>query len=172
MKKIRYLKRKWQKLKITDKVQIIQTLILFFTLIGAIWIGVRQNEINERFKNLQDYAAISVIMPSKKGAITLRNTGNINLYLWGFEIFGKRRKHDRPRLVGVGVDCFIYIGEDLRKEILDNKEFEFKVYFEDEFGQKWISEHGGKVISSAEDGDKEFTSLLWSYKIEKNNWSF
>src|SRR3954463_9033382 len=76
--------------------------ILIATFLGALYIGFKANEINDRVRKLQDYVAIAVVPDNS--VIKLLNVGKVNLYLWGFDMPGNTHHFDRPRLIPSGTN--------------------------------------------------------------------
>lgn len=153
---------KWQVI-----VSIVQAGVLLMTFLGAIYIGFKQNEINDRLRALQDYVAISAV-PSN-GIIKLLNTGKTNLYLWGFDMPNNNQKLDKSRLISAGTNDSSYYwipSINLNQVQQLPYQFEFKLYLKDEFDQKWISEHGGEAYKDGAD----IKIRVWSYKTYKSDW--
>lgn len=151
------------------------------TLLVAVSIGAFQISINNRLKKLQDYVAIIAVPDTVTNKIKLLNVGKINLYLWGFDMPGNKQKLNKPRLIAAGVGDSAYYWIDLpfiKPEHLqeDIYKFEFKLYLENEFGSRWISEHGGRADKVKIDREgREIDALeikVWSYKIYKKEWLF
>ena len=150
--------------------------IELITAIGAVIFGFWQILINRRLKSLQDYVAIAATPDSRTNKINLLNTGKINLYLWGFDIPGNKQRLKKSRLIAAGTGDNSYYWLDPPYELKNGQEFEFKLYLEDEFGSKWISEHGGRademVIKQDGKETKGIEIKVWSYKTYKKRWSF
>ena len=124
---------------------VVQAGILLMTFLGAIYIGLKQNEINERLRTLQDYVAVTAVPDASNNKIKLINTGRTNLYLWGFDMLGNNQRLKKPRLITAGTMEAAYYWIDPPQPPDSSKgkfEFEFKLYLTDEFNTKWISEHG------------------------------
>jgi hypothetical protein len=114
---------------------------------GAMVFGLWQIFINRRLRKLQDYVAIAVVPDSRTGKINLLNVGRTNLYLCGFDMPDNNMKRfEKPRLIPAGTGDSAYYWIDLPKihesVIARHYEFGLKLYLEDEFDQKWVSEHG------------------------------
>jgi|GEM_PF-904212 len=145
----------------------------------AFYIGLKQNEINNRLLKLQDYVAIAAVPNPNANVINLINTGKINLYLWGFDMPGNNQRLKKPRLISSGTNDSAYYWVNpppTLETITTTQEFDFKLYLTDEFNNKWISEHGGEAIpsESIQNGKKEKVVIIkvWSYKTYQSNWSF
>ncbi len=86
---------KWQVI-----ISISQTIILFFTLVSAIYIGVTQNHINENLLNLNYFPSIEVAYTPKKKRLQIYNKGNSNIWLWGTKYMDtKPNIKDKPVLI-------------------------------------------------------------------------
>ena len=155
---------------------IVQAGLLLMTFLGAIYIGLKQNEINDRLRVLQDYVAVSAI-PDQSGKIKLINSGKSNVYLWGFDMPGNNQRLQKARLIPAGTmeSAWYWIDPPIPPDSSKRYEFEFKLYLSDEFDAKWISEHGGEAIpTTVEQNGNEvrgFYLKLWSYKTYKSEWS-
>lgn len=148
--------------------------------LAALWargIGEKQNDINARLLALQDYVAISVVPDPINGVIKLMNVGKANLYLWGFDMPENNQKLDKPRLISAGTNesSYYWIPPPKVSDISKKYNFEFKLYLTDQFGDKWISEHGGegeptKIMQDGKQVDV-YAIKVWSYKTYKFSWS-
>ena len=153
----------------------IQVGILLATFAGALYVGIKANEINDRLRVLQDYAAVSVTPDA--GSIKLMNVGKVNLYLWGFDIPGNTQRFERPRLLPAGTNdsSYYWIGAPDVAQIKDDK-FEFRLYLTDQFGNKWISDAGGDVTrTKVQKDEKQLDAVylkVWSYDTRRQEWSF
>ncbi len=141
------------------------------TASGALIFGLWQILINRRLKKLQDYVSLAAIPGQTTGKIELLNTGKINLYLWGFDMVNKKIRLTKPRIItaGTGNSSYYWIDTPNINEI-GNNEFQFKVYLEDDFGKKWLSENGGEIIDGDKEGEKKI--IVWSHKTTRSNWKF
>lgn len=141
----------------------LQVVILVATFLGALFIGVKTNQINERLRLLQDYVGVAVV-PADENILKLLNVGKVNLYLYGFEIPGNNRYFERARLLATGTgDSAYYWIETPNINNIENNKFDIKLYLVDEFGNKWISEFGGSLK-----GDR---ITVWTYKTYKSVWT-
>lgn len=144
--------------------------VQILTLIAASYIGVVQNQINTRQASLQDYVAIAASPDNSGTKITLLNTGRVNLYIDKIDVGGDIQSYDRPRLLATGTLDSSYYWVTPPGNLPLDKDFDIKVYVTDEFGTKWVSEHGGQAHEyTAENGNKGRALNLWSYKMEKPN---
>lgn len=145
------------------------------TLITAVIIGLLQISINNRLKNLQDFVAVA-ITPGPEGTIKIMNTGKVNLYLCGFDSPGNVQRLKRSRLLSVGTGDSSYYWISPPKNTKEGEEFTIVLYLEDQFKQKWISEHGGVLeqytLKKEGKEEKALAFRVWSYRTYKNNWSF
>lgn len=155
-------------MSLTEKISLgIQVL----TLVAATYIGMIQTQINVRQASLSDYVAISATPDPSGTRLTLLNTGKTNLYLNKIDVGGTVTNYDRPRLLPTGTLESSYYWITPPQDLPIDKEFDMKIYVTDEFGTKWVSEHGGRVFerTGLVDGEKVTDRVygLWSYKIEK-----
>ena len=102
--------------------------------------------------------------PDNSGTkITLLNTGKSNLYIQKIEIGDQTFAYDRPRLLATGTLDSSYYWVNPPESLPLDKDFDLKVYVTDEFGTKWLSEHGGQVHQY--NGNRVLNT--WSYRTEK-----
>jgi len=146
------------------------------TLVAASYIGITQNQINTRQASLQDYVAIAASPDNSGTKITLLNTGKVNLYITKFDVGGQVTSYDRPRLLATGTLDSSYYWINPPATLPLDKDFDVKVYVTDEFGTKWVSEHGGQVheATTTDNQGKPVTNRylnMWSYKTEKQDWN-
>ena len=139
------------------------------TLIITLFIGWQANTISSRVKDLQDYVAIAVGPADSQ--IELTNTGKINVYLWGFDIPGNNQRFDNGRLIPVADNYNYWIPTPDFSKI--GNDFTFKLYLTDQYGNKYISEGAGQVISQKKIGlNISYTYRIWSYHTKESNWKF
>lgn len=145
--------------------------VQILTLIAASYIGVVQNQINTRQASLQDYVAIAASPDNSGSKITLLNTGRVNLYIDKIVIGEETLSYDRPRLLATGTLDSSYYWVNPPSNLPLDKDFDVKVYVTDEYGMKWVSEHGGQVHEyTTADGKEKARGLnMWSYRMEKPN---
>lgn len=131
--------------------------------------------INRRLKSLQDYVSVAAVPDPENGKVKLLNTGKVNLYLWGFDMQENKQRFDKPRLMTAGTGDISYYWIDppsnLHQTSIPN-EFEFKLYLEDDFGKKWVSEHGGQADKSKINNVDVIKIIVWSHKTYKKKWYF
>lgn len=145
--------------------------VQILTLIAASYIGVVQNQINTRQASLQDYVAIAASPDNSGSKITLLNTGRVNLYIDKIVIGEETLSYDRPRLLATGTLDSSYYWVNPPSNLPLDKDFDVMVYVTDEYGMKWVSEHGGQVHEyTTADGKEKTRGLnMWSYRMEKPN---
>ena len=149
-------------------------LAVFLAAWLAFLVGQNQTEINSRLLQLQDYVAISVT--PNKDTIALWNTGNSNLYMWGFDMHGNDQRFIKARLISRSAVANYWIPAPNLGKISTTTFFEFKLYLTDEYGNKWVSENGGeanptKVTNDGKEADA-IVFKVWSYKTTKTDWEF
>ena len=151
---------------------IASVLMIFFAAIMAVWIGQNQNKINSRLLQLQDNVAISATPNGSN--IAVWNTGNSHLYIWGFDMPGNNQRLLKPRLISKSTGAYYWIPMANLGEISTTTEFEFKLYLTDEYGDKWISENGGRAYPTKINKDsKEVSEIgfeVWSHETIKTDW--
>jgi hypothetical protein len=149
-------------------------LAVLFAAWLAFLVGQNQNSINRRMLKLQDYVAVSVV-PNKE-SIGIWNTGNSNLYMWGFDMPGNKQRFDPPRLISRSTVANYWIPAPNLGKISTTTNFDFRLYLTDEYGDKWISNNGGEAspikIKQAEKEVDGISFKVWSYKTTKEDWSF
>jgi hypothetical protein len=148
--------------------------IQILTLIAATYIGIVQTQINVRQASLEDFVAIAASPDSTGEKITLLNTGTSNLYLHRIEFGSEVINYERPRLLATGTLDSSYYWITPPATLPLDQDFELKVYVTDQFGTKWISEHGGRVYQyNLEIQGEPVTKLAlntWSYRTEQRDW--
>ncbi len=154
-------------MSLTDKISLA---IQLLTLIAATYIGVIQNQINIRQAKLQDFVAIAASPDQSGTKITLLNTGKTNLYINKIEIGSETFSYTRPRLLATGTLESSYYWINPPATLPLDTDFDLRVYVTDEFGDRWVSEHGGQVheYTNTVDGKTVTNRLLnmWSYRTE------
>ncbi|HWP85930.1 MAG TPA: hypothetical protein VNN17_12105 [Terriglobia bacterium] len=165
-------------LSIDQWLQVLGVLFVALAAREASRIGKRQNEINQRLLELQDFVAV-VIVPFDS-LIKVLNVGGQNLYLWGFDLPANPQWFERPRLLAAGAreQAWYWLPPPSPTAVQQGLEFSIVLYLEDESGKKWKSEHGGvldHVVLKEKDGQprKECSIRIWSYKIksmEESDW--
>ena len=102
----------WQVVNMT-----IQTILLLATFLGALYIGLKQNELNQQLVELQYQPSIEVSVVDDQ--LQILNKGNHNVWLWGNEIEGNKAIEKEPRLIPP--QGFYYIPlEQLKARVLQN----------------------------------------------------
>lgn len=137
------------------------------TLVAATYIGVIQNQINTRQAKLQDFVAIAASPDASGENITLLNTGKTNLYIHKIIIGDQTISYDRPRLLATGTLESSYYWVTPPSNLPLDQDIEMVVYVSDEFGDRWKSEHGGRVYEvPTQPGSttKKRVINTWSYR--------
>jgi hypothetical protein len=148
--------------------------------VGAVVFALWQILINKRLQRLQDYVAVAAV-PHKDGKIELLNTGKINLYLHGFDIWGKvmqqqalKVRFGKSRMIpaGAGDAAYYWIDPPPNLEKIQGPyDFDFRLFLKDEFEKEWISEHGGTAIPAQVSSNvTEVRFFVWSYKMYRKQW--
>ena len=87
----------------------VQTAIFLSTLVAAVWIGTRQNEINRQLLDLN--FRLSLEITYDKGHINIYNKGKENVWIWGSQFRDDPMQIDKTgRLIVPG--GFYYILTD------------------------------------------------------------
>lgn len=98
---------KWQVVNMS-----LQTAFLLLTFLGALYVGFKQNEINQHLLNAQLFPSPEVTFNHSTKQIELHNKGQANLFLCGSSFQGVQSIETDDRLVVPG--SFYYIpGENL-----------------------------------------------------------
>ena len=89
-------------------------------------------------------------------------------------MYKRKVRLSKPRLITAGTADASYYWIDPPSDLTDKEEFEFKLYLEDDFGKKWISENGGRAQEGEleKDGKKEkgLIIIIWSHKTFRSKW--
>lgn len=132
------------------------------TLIAASYFAFVQNTVNERLARLEDYVSVSAV-PEGNG-IKFLNTGGSNVYIHAMLIDEQEIRYDKPRQIAAKAEdaSSYFVPIDLATA---NKEsFSVRLELTDEFGDAWISEHGG----GAADQDPETGRFnAWTYRTQR-----
>jgi hypothetical protein len=132
---------KKQSMKPFEKSQIrimrVQTLVLFLTLIAAVYIGLKQTSINEQLLNLNYYPSMEVAYTTSNHRLQMYNKSRQNIWIWGTQLDNTIPANIKGhgRLVTPGGSYYI-IGDRLEKLVLkkvgDNGEtyLPFNVFIE------------------------------------------
>lgn len=126
-------------------ISILQTIFLLFTLISAICIGVRQNEINENLLNLNYVPSIAVIYSNHR--IQVNNYGDYNIWLWGTKFHQSKPEIDTiPRLIPPKGSYYLLadsldsiMQQDMKLEL--SKRFSLDIYITNNSDQKYVVEN-------------------------------
>lgn len=128
---------KWQ-----VRVSIIQTVVLLATFLGALYIGLKQNEINQNLLELSHVVSVELSYAPQK--LNIFNKGRENVWLWGTKFGdGPRTMEPNPRLVTPGGSYYL-LTDKLEPEILqkvgqngdDTKPLE--IYIESQINKKYV----------------------------------
>ena len=112
------------------------------TLLAAAYFAFRQNSINNRLKELQDYVGLSIV-PLSNLRLQTTNVGRTNLYLHKWEVGENVGNFDEPILISAEGKTSLII--TLMPNSLGKKRAKF--YLTDESKKKFLSE--GEVILQA-----------------------
>lgn len=112
------------------------------TFLGALYIGLKQNEINQNLLDLNYSVSVEVAYVDKQ--VQIHNKGQTNILLWGNKIGDRQKRLEaEPRYIVPG--GFYYILADqwesgLVKTLAQNLEsrIPFEVYVESENKRKYI----------------------------------
>lgn len=121
-----------------------QAFILTLTLVCAVYIGFRQNQINEKLLNLNYIPSLEVAYTSHNKRILIYNKGNSNIWLWGTKYLNTKPKfRNEPVLITPGGSIHILAEKfkDLIKELIGNdgeKLIPFELFIESSNNVKYI----------------------------------
>lgn len=110
--------------------------------LGAVYFGWRQTQINKRLKELEDYAAISIVPSGTQ--LLIMNVGKINLYLKKYDIGLNTENFRDPLLIPAGTGQYSNIKISLTNFF---PAMELTLYLVDELGEKYLTR--GKVFTTA-----------------------
>jgi hypothetical protein len=95
----------------------IQATLLLLALISAIYIGLKQNQINEKLLNLNYIPSVVVGYTPENKRIQIFNKGNSNIWVWGTKYLNtKPNIKDEPRLITPNGSYYI-LGEEFESLI-------------------------------------------------------
>ncbi|MBK7362506.1 MAG: hypothetical protein IPJ01_09430 [Micavibrio sp.] len=149
---------------------IIQSCILLATCLAALWIGLKQNEINQNILNLQFVVALEVVYTDKK--INIANKGQTNLFLWGTQTLGNNKLIEKePRLITPG--GFYYLNaehiETEAREKLKTSELTvltLDLFLKNQNQDKYVVR---TIINFAKKGD-DLISNSQTISVAKKDW--
>jgi hypothetical protein len=163
---------------------------LVIAAVGAVFFGFKQNQINKRLKELQDYISISLVpardTQTNKFQLQIRNVGKANVYLYKYEVGAITNSYDRARLIAAGIsnDTPFFIIPVPIGTI--NTEMEVRIYLKDEFDNRYLSTGGviidaNPIIPPVSSPEEQVGSQplqvpvmvglrAWSYKTERYDW--
>ena len=115
--------------------------LVFATLLSAVYIGFKQNEINQNLLDL--HYALSIEVTYQDGRIIIYNKGQSNIFLWGDKIGEKPSIEQRPRLITPAGSYYLLTAELEQKArpALGNNgkaEIPFEIYITDEKQRKFV----------------------------------
>ncbi len=152
----------WKQIK--ENKEVINIIFMLAFTLALVIVGVYQYNVDSRLKDLQDYFSISVLPNGEDIAVV--NTEKINAYIWGFDLPERSVKFNKPRVIAQGIAPInLWLDIPTLEKFQFDKEFIITLYLEDEFGNKWLSEHGAVR-------NKDKGLVIWSYKVIKEDWVF
>lgn len=150
---------------LSDKILIIQTAILFLTLLAAFYIGYKQNKINKEALDIKNFVD-TFVMPQQvlgqdeKGEqkliywnLIVKNASSYPIYLNSFCLNGIEHSIGSS-VIPNGSDN--WYGFPIPNDVQEKGELSLKLEFEDYLNNKYTSRHFGKL----ENG-------IWQIKSEK-----
>ncbi len=129
------------------------------TLAAASYFAFVQNDVNNRLARLEDYVSVSAV-PEGAG-VKFINTGGSNVYIHAIKIDGQETNYDHPRQIAAKAGDASSYFVPVSFETANKESFEITLKLTDEFGDPWISEHGG---SAADADPKTGFFNVWTYK--------
>lgn len=94
-----------------------QTVILFGTLVAAIYIGSKQTQISKDLADLAFVVSVEVTYDAHRKRINIFNKGQTNIYLWGLKLGdGPKVVEQEPRLI-TPAGYYYILGETLESQI-------------------------------------------------------
>lgn len=133
-----------------------------FTLGFASYFAFIQNAVNERLARLEDYVSVTAV-PDGAG-VRLINTGGSNVYINEIEVDGTSTRYDQPRQIAAKAGDASSYFLPITLETANKESFSIRLTLTDEFGSRWISEHGG---GAADQSPTEGAFTVWTYKTKK-----
>ncbi len=115
---------KWQVVNMT-----IQSALLLVVFLGALYVGLKQNEINQKLMDIQFTPSAEVAIVGNR--FRIYNKGRESIWLWGSQTEGLRKDiQDMPRLITPG--GFYYIPTDtlkafIKQQVGDNGEKRIRI---------------------------------------------
>jgi hypothetical protein len=117
----------------------VQNLILTLTLGAAIWIGFKQNEINERLLNLNYFPEVKITYDTGRKVVDVVNRGKSGLLLLGDKLDGQQKViGSRPEWIAPGGFYYIHadaMEQEVRQKLGPNSgdhEASFDIYIQTE----------------------------------------
>ena len=150
-----------------------QVFILTLTLACAVYIGLRQNQINEKLLNLNYIPSLEVAYTSHDKRIQIYNKGNSNIWLWGTKYLNtKPNIKNEPVLITPGSSYHILAEkfENLIKELIgkDGEKFiPFDLFIESSNNVKYIVKN--RLLCIVKNNEVSIHSQ--TINIIKQDWS-
>ena len=120
-----------------------QSVILFSTFIAALFIGIKQNQINQNLLDLQFNVSIEITYDHAQQHFNIHNKGQNNIWLWGSKLNGAEVALEKePRQITPGGFYYV-ITDKFEPEILSKlgqngeKNVSFDVLVETQNREKW-----------------------------------
>lgn len=103
----------WQVINMT-----IQSMLLLAAFLGALYVGLKQYEINEKLVELQYQPSVEIAIAGNQ--LQVHNKGVHNIWLWGTEIESSSRSIEKdPRLITPG--GFYYIPTEKLQKLVQER---------------------------------------------------
>lgn len=138
------------------------TIVLQLITLGfASYFAYIQNEINVRQAEINDYVSVSAI--PDQGGIRFLNTGATNVYIEEVDVDASSTKYEPPRQIAAkaGDASSYFLPIDLTTA--NEPSFTITLKLKDEFGQEWVSEHGG---GAADTDTTQGRFSVWTYRTK------
>lgn len=151
----------------------VQTVVLFFTLLAAVKIGCRQNEINQALLDLTSQPSLEVIY--RTDHIYLRNMATTNLTLWGVKQDDQSVEwlEPGPHLMPPGTSHTVAVTQEFQDAInrklthVDKVQGRANFYLENADNVKWVEE----VLATHKLQNGEWTPNTRILRVYRYNWS-
>ena len=123
-------------------VGIINACILLAAFLGALYIGLKQNEINQNLLDLHLQVSVEITYSNKR--INTINKGQTNLFLWGTRLNNDAKTLEKqPRLVTPGGSYYILANDldtELKQKLPKDQDVwvPFEVYLSNQNSKKYI----------------------------------
>jgi hypothetical protein len=133
-----------------------------FTLGFASYFAFIQNTVNERLARLEDYVSVTAV-PDASG-VKFINTGGSNVYIHEIEVDGAITSYEKPRQIAAKAGDVSSYFLPITLETANKDSFFIRLKLTDEFGEHWVSEHGG---GAADQNPSEGAFTVWTYRTIK-----